>query len=337
MHDLHYYVTGNTAEGLVNYLDTNLHNISKIVALKHPSAALKTAIIKQLTNLRNDDDLEILQSSLGNDYLDGIIIRDKSLAFIDEAVATTSTNVVDLTESFPEKEHDLSEVNRLTQQAYDSFAEGLKIHDELENIYINQMDFDHADAFAEQFIQDLLHNVPKKNRMPHTYTRLFGTNTADGVVNVVPHLIQNIDQVYYIKGRAGTGKSVFMKKIAAACADYGRDVELYYCSFDPKSVDMVLVRDLDFCIFDSTEPHEFYPEREGEIIVDLYDEFVAAGTDEKFKSEINNTNARYKSCMKKGIHYLKEAGKERKLPEDRYMADITGDDVTQCVRSILNK
>src|SRR5699024_3299016 len=203
------------------HLDTNLHNISKIVVLQHPSAALKTAVIKQLTNLCKYDDAEILQSSLGGDYLEGIIIRNKSLAFLDENITTSATSTINLTESFPTREQDLSEVNRLTQQAYDSFAEGLKIHDELENIYINQMDFDHADVFAEQFIQDLLHNIRKKNRTAHTYTRLFGTNTADGVVNVVPQLITGIKNVYYIKGRAGTGKSVFMKKVAAACADHG--------------------------------------------------------------------------------------------------------------------
>src|SRR5699024_3461618 len=284
------------------------------------SAALKTTVIKQLANLCKYDDLEILQSSLGGDYLDGIIIRNKSLAFLDEKIATSRTETFNLVESFPVEEQELSEVNRLTQQAYDCFAEGLKIHDDLEDIYINQMDLDHADAFSEQFIDDLLNNIQKKNRTAHTYTRLFGTNTADGVVNVVPQLITEIKNVYYIKGRAGTGKSVFMKKVAAACADHGFDVELYYCSFDPNSVDMVLVRDMDFCIFDSTDPHEFFPQKDSDIIVDLYDEFVAAGTDEKFAAEINDVHMRYKSCMKQGIHYLKEAGKKRQIIEDRYMA-----------------
>nr|WP_010532100.1 hypothetical protein [Lentibacillus jeotgali] len=336
MPNLHYYVTGNTAEGLVNHLDTNLYKINQVIALKHPSARLKTAIVKKLAELYKNSNLEILESALGNDYLDGIIISEKSLAFIDANVATMSTETLDLTNSFPAKKQELSAVNRLTQKAYDSFAEGLKIHDELEDIYINQMDFGHADKFAEQFINDLLKDIPKKNRQPHTYTRLFGTNTADGVVNVVPHLVKNIKNVHYIKGRAGTGKSTFMKRIAAACAGNGLDVEMYYCSFDPNSVDMVLVRELDFCIFDSTDPHEFFPQKESDNIVDLYDEFIAAGTDEKFETEIYNTNAQYKSCMKEGIRYLKEAGEKRQAIEDQFMAAISDDDVAQCALSIRN-
>ncbi|QKY69964.1 hypothetical protein [Lentibacillus sp. CBA3610] len=335
MTNIHYYVTGNTAEGFVNHLYTNLHDINQVIALKHPSVSLKTGIINRLIDHYETSNVEILESALGDQYLDGIIIRDKSIAFIDSRIATLRSEMINLEETFPVKDQNLTEVDNLTQQAYDSFSKGLKIHDDLEEIYINKMDFDHADAFTTEFINDLLHNVPKQNQEPHTYNRLFGTNTADGVVNVVPHLIQDIKNVYYIKGRAGTGKSVFMKKIAEACTEHGFDVELYYCSFDPGSVDMVLVRDLDFCIFDSTDPHEFFPKREGEVIVDLYEEFVAAGTDEKFETEISELNTRYKSCMKEGIRYLKMAGQERDQIEEKYMDLITEKDIDDAVQKIL--
>src|SRR5690606_31689042 len=102
---------------------------------------------------------------------------------------------------------------------------------------------------------------------------------ADGVVNEVPYILNQVKNVYHIKGRAGTGKSTFMRRVVAACEAYGFDLELYHCSFDPGSLDMLLVRELDFCIFDSTEPHEFFPTREGEQIIDLYEEAVNPGTD----------------------------------------------------------
>ncbi|RYG74371.1 hypothetical protein EU245_01850 [Lentibacillus lipolyticus] len=331
---LHYYVTGNTAEGLVNHLEKNLHFIDQVIALKHPSKALKTAVIKKLLSNYENSNLEVLQSSLANDYLDGIIIRDQSLAFIDESIARDKTTTIDLNDSFPAPATAQPDVGELLQQAYDSFAEGLKIHDGLEKIYINQMDFDRANAFAEEFIADLLENVPKKQREPRRFHRLFGTNTADGVVNVVPHLIENINHVYYIKGRAGTGKSVFMKKIVHACQDYGYDTEIYYCSFDPGSIDMVLVRDLDFCIFDSTDPHEFYPHRDGEEVIDMYEKFVAPGTDEAYAAQINDVHSRYKSCMKKGVRFLKEAGKQWRKWEDDYMKRISDDAVKNVVKSL---
>src|SRR5699024_7361779 len=99
-----------------------------------------------------------------------------------------------------------------------------------------------------------------RSRQPIVHERLFGTNTPDGKVNHVSALIAPFQNVYYVKGRAGTGKSVFMKEILNACKSYGYDIEMYRCSFDPSSVDMIIVRDLDFCVFDSTPPHEFFPD-----------------------------------------------------------------------------
>lgn len=319
MANLKYYVTANTAEGYVNLLDTNIKGIKHVVLLKHPSSLLKSKILRSLIDYFPNDNPEILLSALGKKYLDGFIIRDKSLAFLDESIAEGNGVVtMDLEEIYPTKPQDQTTINNLTQDAYDSFATGLKIHDDLEKVYIDQMDFERADQFADEFISNLLNNVSKRDHSPHTYHRLFGTNTSDGVVNVVPHLTSDISNVYHIKGRAGTGKSVFMKKIAKECLNHGIDIELYHCSFDPNSIDMVLVRDLDFCIFDSTDPHEFFPKREGEYIVDLYDELVAPGTDEKFEIQINELNNHYKSYMKKGISYLKRAGELREQVELKY-------------------
>lgn len=50
----------------------------------------------------------------------------------------------------------------------------------------------------------------------------------------------------------------YSKKIAAAAESRGFDVEMYHCGFDPESIDMVLVRELKFCVFDSTNPHEYF-------------------------------------------------------------------------------
>ncbi|UJL45368.1 hypothetical protein KFZ58_13245 [Virgibacillus sp. NKC19-16] len=328
MSNQYYYVTGNTAEGFINHLDSNIESMKQIIVLKHPSNTLKTTVITQLIKKYEADfDLEILHSTLGNKFLDGVIIRELSLAIIvDQLSLSEIPGAIDIDlnlflndELLPD---DLLGINNQyqshTQAAYDNFSTGLKIHDDLEEIYIGEMDFDKADQLAKSFITNLLKDAPKSNESTHTYHRLFGTNTQDGVVNVVPHLIENLSNVYFIKGRAGTGKSTFMKKIAKACEEHGFDIEMYHCSFDPNSIDMVLVRALDFCIFDSTDPHEFFPAREGESIVDLYEEAVTAGTDEKFENEINKLNNPYKFYMKKGIQDLNNAGEYLELHEQQY-------------------
>lgn len=63
---------------------------------------------------------------------------------------------------------------------------------------------------------------------------------------------------YIIKGGPGTGKSSLMKKIAEAFKDKS-DIDLYYCSSDPDSLDAVVIKAKNVLICDGTAPHIFDP------------------------------------------------------------------------------
>ncbi|RKQ35594.1 hypothetical protein [Oceanobacillus halophilus] len=321
-----YYVSANTAEGFVNYIHSNVEELNQVIILKHPSHTLKTSIIHQMIDYyKSQREIEVLLSPLGKKYLDGVIIREKSLAIINDRISTPDlAGAIEIDCSLfmkhrPVLDTDLEEkFTYYNEEAYKNFATGLKVHDDLEKIYINEMDFERADELADDVIQEHVEKREKQRFESKVYHRLFGTNTVDGVVNEIPHLIENISTVYYIKGRAGTGKSTLMKKVSKACENKGYGVELYHCSFDPNSLDMVLVRELGLCIFDSTDPHEFFPNREGEKVIDVYEEAVTPGTDEKYESQINQVNREYKSYMKQGIVELKKAGEYLEKIEDKF-------------------
>ncbi|MEN2768710.1 hypothetical protein [Ornithinibacillus xuwenensis] len=340
-----YYVSGNTAEGFVNFLPTNTTNFFHHIILKHPSHTLKSAIIQEIIHeYEPTNDIEVLYSSIGKEFLDGVIIRDKKVAIIDERIATAALNgAFEINLSLFTKDEILSfestdaitNIENYTQQAYEDFWKGLKVHDDLEEIYIKEMDFDRANEMADEYIQKVLKDTPNGKQDPAVFHRFFGTNTKDGVVNVVPTLLNGLTSKYFIKGRAGTGKSTFMKKIMAACNEHGYDVELYHCSFDPNSIDMVLVRDLDFCVFDSTDPHEYFPEKPGEEIIDMYKEAVTSGTDEKYATDIKRLNLDYKSFMKKGVQQLQLAGEALIALEQQVLIDPK--EVEKIKSFILNK
>lgn len=317
----YYYVAGNTGEGFVNFLPANVEGFKQIIILKHPSNRLKTAVLKHLIKkYEKNNDLEVILSSVADQYLEGVIIRGISKAVIIDTIASTdleATIELDLA-LFMANEAVYPIKNEHFNQAYNSFAAGLRIHDDLEAIYVKEMDFERADQVSDQFINGLLKNHSKQNHNGHVYHRLFGTNTTDGVVNIIPQLIRPLSRVYHLKGRAGTGKSTFMKKVLTACINHGYDIELYHCSFDPHSIDMVLVPELDFCIFDSTDPHEMEPKSEKEKVIDLYEETVTPGTDENYAHEIQTVHSNYKSYMKKGIRQLKEAGEILEKQEQQY-------------------
>lgn len=335
-----YYVAGHTAHGFVNYLSTNIENINKIYGIHHVSHTYETAIFNKLIEtLSPNFDVEIILSPFGKDYLEGIIIRKQSLAIVTQRLVQENMQHIPITLGDNNTEQYATirqKCDQLYDQAYEYISQGLAIHDDLEKVYIDEMDFAKADKITDTFVQDLLKNYPTLEQAVDVqkYHRLLGTNTAEGPVNIVPQLIQNIEHRVYIKGRAGTGKSVFMKKVAQACEEKGLDLELYHCSFDPNSIDMVIVPALNFCIFDSTAPHAFAPERDTDITIDLYEQTVTPGTDEKYSTAIQDISKRYKNELAKGTQLLKEAALNQATIEQKYV-HIDHKEIEQIEKNIL--
>lgn len=340
----YYYVTGNTSQGFVNYLSTNMKDIKQVIVLKHHSHTIKTAILRRIIQQleKVNVPLEILCSPFGDEYFEGIIARDWSLAVLTDTVITTKVrhdkeielnNLLSVQYSHMENVIDRIHVSR--EKSYVNFEKALRIHDDLEAIYIKEMNFDQANQLSNDFIEKLLRNISKQNRIPHIYHRFFGTNTDQGPINKLPQLIENLSHRVYIKGRAGTGKSVFLNKIMKACLDYGYDIEQYHCSFDPGSTDMVVVPELHICVFDSTAPHELEPDRSDDVVIDLYKETVTPGTDEKYAQEIDRITQQYKAVLKKGINDLKDAKFWQNEIENSFM-DIEESEMIAVVEHIFN-
>ncbi|MFF2092162.1 hypothetical protein [Paenibacillus sp. NPDC058174] len=82
---------------------------------------------------------------------------------------------------------------------------------------------------------------------------------------------------------------------------------MFHCGFDLNSLDMLIFPKLGTAIFDSTAPHEYFPERDGDEILDMYELAIAPGTDEAHAAEIAGIEARYSAKMKEATSYLAEA------------------------------
>lgn len=84
-------------------------------------------------------------------------------------------------------------------------------------------------------------------------------------------------------------------------------MEIYHCGFDPESLDMVLVRELGWAVFDSTAPHEYFPSRAGDEVIDMYELTIAPGTDELIAEEVAKVESKYREQMAKAQKFLAEA------------------------------
>ncbi len=90
-----------------------------------------------------------------------------------------------------------------------------------------------------------------------TQKYFIGSNTSSAFVFCGEGAFEGIKRIYVIKGGPGTGKSTFLKRVAAAFENKGSSVEYYYCSSDPDSLDAITVKDAGIAITDGTSPHVY--------------------------------------------------------------------------------
>ncbi|TLS52666.1 hypothetical protein FE782_08530 [Paenibacillus antri] len=322
---LHFYCGGNTAKGFANLFDSSLQDLRRLYILKGGPGTGKSGVIRAVGDamVRSGHDVWYIHCASDNDSLDGVVAPGLGVGIVDG----TSPHVVEprlpgaveqyvnLGEAWDasalaDRRSEIEALNDQIKLAYDrayaGFAEALRIHDDWEKIYIENMDFEEADRLTREYIGSLFPNsgTGKKSRVDR---RFLGAATPSGAVDFVPNLTEGLKRRILIKGRPGSGKSTLLKKVAAAATERGYDVEIYHCGFDPNSLDMVIVRELGFAIFDSTAPHEYFPERESDEILDMYARCIKPGTDEAHADAIRDLKQRYSSKMKESIGHLATA------------------------------
>lgn len=330
-----YYVQGHTGKGYVNFIRSNLKQIEQVILLRAKNPVLITVTINKLIEIYKDKQIEIIKSIDSTELIDGLIVRELSVAILNERIyeagpeATTTITIPDHITSV-----NLPEINRESktyEKAYEHFAKGLEIHEQLEKVYIAKMDFKKADKIIADLIQQLFSQVKKQNRHSMIYERLFGTNTPDGIVNEIPSLINPLRKNIFILGRAGTGKSYLMNRIREKCIELGLDVEIYRCSLDPNSIDMLIIRQLSVCIHDNTSPHVVPTNDEQVNIIDMYKETVDQTIEITEDDTIKRLTQQYKKQMQTGLYYLKA----QQIELSQAIKETNESDFTHIIKNVL--
>lgn len=350
-----YYAGGNTAKGFYNLFDSAIEGLNRVFILKGGPGTGKSSLMKAIGEhiVNQGLDIEYLHCASDNKSIDGIIIPKYKVGIVDgtaphviepkaPGIIEEYVNLGDAWDSQKLSMHKevILKLNKLITatflKAYETFATSLKAHDDIEAIYISNMDFDEANTLTNELIA-LFYGEEQLEKVPVVKHRFLGAATPNGAVDFIQNLTEDIDKRYFIKGRAGSGKSTMLKKIAAAGEAKGFDVEVYHCGFDPNSLDMVIIREKGIAIFDSTAPHEYFPDRDSDEIVDMYARCITPGTDEKFALEIDQATKPYKDKMKEAISYLANVKVLRDELESYYMNAMDFSIVEEKKQTILKE
>lgn len=331
-----YFAEGNTARGPISLFDSSLQQLNRLYILKGGPGTGKSTMIRTLGQkfAQKGYDLWYIHCARDHDSLDGLIVPALQFGIVDgtpphviePVIPGVVGEYINLGEAWDtnmlrkyrgELEQLQQKINDTYQNAYDEFAKALHVHDNWESVYIENMNFEAANQLTGEYIQHLFgkHQLARTARVDR---RFLGASTPAGAVDFVPNLTEGLARRYFIKGRPGSGKSTMLKQVAKAAEERGFDVEIYHCGFDPQSVDMVIVRALGFAIFDSTKPHEYFPERNGDTIIDMYEKCIRPGTDERYAKQLAICERDYSASMKTAIDHLKTAHEYHKEMENIY-------------------
>lgn len=305
----HYFLSANSAQGYVDWTARRAAQLTQVSrTVGYPKAFYRALVGAAMENAKERSlRLDIIHRPLDG-AVSGLIVPSRGTAVFNTPlwndksrhIACLCTN-----DTRDDMQQQLGEV-------YSDYAAAKAIHDAWEQIYIKETDFAKLDTLAQDICVKLLGEAHTGTEGART-DAFFGAATPDGSVDYIACLTAEIKQRYFLKGRPGTGKSTFLKTVADAAQAAGHDIEVYHCSFDTNSLDMIIIRSLSVCIFDSTSPHEYFPTRAGDEILDLYASAVRPGTDERYAAQLALMAKQYKLLTGRAT---------RRMVEIREYADI---------------
>ena len=302
--EMHWFCASNSARGYVSYFEENFRGLRRVCRLHdYPLFAAREMLVSVLETARERGILpEIIHNCLTNE-LQGIRLPQISAGiWISDPWYEDSEGGLSLLD-----DELLHAVRSMLSSADESLERARLLREDWQKLYADKVDFSAADRLTEQLGEELLggRSLEKPGRCVH---RFFDAFTAKGRAEYIRSLTNSLSRRCFLKGRPGTGKSTLLRKLAAFARRRGFCTEIYHSSLDPDSFDMVIVRELGFCVFDSTAPHEYSPTRESDVVLDLYRETAAPAGELLFTPRITELAEEYRDALRQAGEKLHLAG-----------------------------
>lgn len=337
----HCYAGGHTSIGFYSLINDAIQDLERIYTIFGASSSLKSKLILQLGERLHQKGYNIDYLHALNDIeaVEGLIVPELKLGIIDgnseHKLDSHYPGIRDRYICFDEywirpllnkyREEIIylnSKIKSKLKQVYSEYGKARKVHEQKEKIYIAAMDFSRANQVSDRLCKEIFAN-PDFTRNAQSERHFFlGASTGEGPKNFIDNITENCSKRYIIKGRSGSGKSTIMRKIAKIARDRGLGVEYYHCSFDPISLDMIVIPDLSVAVMDGTSPHVIEPSRPNDEVVDMFTLTIDPHVEIEYEEELRRLNHHYRSHMQEATSLLREVKTVTDLLDQIYLGCI---------------
>lgn len=341
----HMFPGNNTPEGFFSYYQYILSQkeADKIFCIKGGPGVGKSTFMKKLgEELLNDGhDVDFLHCSSDNHSLDGIVLRDKKIAFID----ATSPHIVDpispgavdtilhLGEYWNEEGIRKNKNTVLKCQAdlkmlfgcaYHYLGAAGQMYHNLNDFYQRALRKEELFKLAADIInRELIHKELSAEQ--GEVKKYFASGiTPNGCVNYLDSLLSGYKKVYLMKAPVGIGAEKLMELFAESALYRGYNVEEYYCPLHPtKKLEHLLIPDLGVAFVTSNAFHVIDESKlEGTIVTIFLENMIHENYDETQKQIKEDSALGLEENIKKAIQCLKQAKAKHDKLEQNYIPNM---------------
>ncbi|KAB2952593.1 hypothetical protein F9B85_07980 [Heliorestis acidaminivorans] len=268
------YPGANSSGGFFSFYDQVIEpDCTRILVIKGGPGVGKSSLMKSIGSVMLEKGLDIEHHccSSDNESIDGVVIPAIGVALLDgtapHVVDPKNPGVVDeiihlgdhwnetkLVSSKAEVIRCNRQVGRFFAIAYSRLREAKVAHDEWESYITESMNWPAVNKVAQE-IEELLFdgviaNYQQEPKVRHLFANAI---TPGGLVNYVPTLLDGYNHSYVINGNPGTGKSTILARILEKTKALGLDCEVFHCPFDPKKIDLILIKKLKSALIADSE------------------------------------------------------------------------------------
>jgi hypothetical protein len=315
---VNYFISSNSAKGYVSFFQSNFGGLDSVFRLGGYPSIVMSDLLSGICDRAQEEGFhpELIHNCMDNS-LEGLIVPERKTGILNAPLYDEKQYYV----AGILNDENLTKTRAFLASASKHLAEALKIHNGWETIYISNMDFSAADQYTEEIIQKLIGKRQFEGKGT-AVDRFFGSLTVDGSFDYIENLTAGIQKRYLIKGQPGTGKSLFLKKLSKRAVEAGLHTEIYHCAFNPQNIDMIILNELDLCLFDSTPPHEYFPSRPNDEIIDFCQASLSVRTDDKYRTELAAITSDYKEEIAKAVKQLGKAKRYYDEVQQSYLSKL---------------
>lgn len=361
----HYFPGNNTPEGFFSYYGYILgqREAEKIICLKGGPGTGKSTFLTKVGERLTEagENVDFLHCSADENSLDGIVVTDKKLAFIDgtspHIIDPITPGAVDSIINFgdfwnekkiaDQKEDIIScneESSRWYKIAYNYMASAKCIYDNLSNIIDEGIEISEIYKLAA----DIIAREYKKYDISIKaggIKRFFATGiTPNGTVSYVKSLLQPMKKIYLINVPEGYSNISFMNILLDGAVYRGFDVEAFYCPIDPKrKIEHLLIPEIGVAFttankWHDLEPWEIYTGEEDRREITMIDinDYLSVYYVEKNAALISKLSKLYGMMLDESISALSKAKEHHDLVEKMYVRNMNFEKIDTLVEKTVD-